>query len=122
MWEVIGPVPGTGRPAPGLHEIVPPELLSLFDVPQREISAETTTVTSGDPVWVKGGEISTAGKNLHSGRFTAGTCPHGGLVQIIFLSTWVMAVGSSRSSSRVYFFQWVFNQVVNPMGSIHVWV
>ena len=24
----------------------------------------------------------------------AGTCPHGGLVQIIFLSKWVMAVGS----------------------------
>ena len=31
---------------------------------------------------------------LHPGRLTAGTCPHGGLVQIIFLSKWVMAVGS----------------------------
>ena len=31
---------------------------------------------------------------LHPWRLTAGTCPHGGLVQIIFLSKWVMAVGS----------------------------
>ena len=27
---------------------------------------------------------------LHPGRLTAGTCPHGGLVQIIFLSKWVI--------------------------------
>ena len=26
---------------------------------------------------------------IHPGRLTAGTCPHGGLVQIIFLSKWV---------------------------------
>ena len=38
---------------------------------------------------------------LHPGRLTAETCPHGGLVQVIFLSKWLMAVGSSRSSSRV---------------------
>ena len=39
---------------------------------------------------------------VHPWRLTAGTCPHGGLVQISFLSKWVMAVGSSRWSSRVY--------------------
>ena len=27
---------------------------------------------------------------IHPGRLTAGTCPHGGLVQIIFLSKWVI--------------------------------
>ena len=35
-----------------------------------------------------------SGPYVHPGRLTAGTCPHGGLVQIMFLSKWVMAVGS----------------------------
>ena len=30
--------------------------------------------------------------NLHPGRLTAGTCPHRGLVQIIFLSKWVICM------------------------------
>ena len=28
---------------------------------------------------------------IHPGRLTAGTCPHGGLVQIIFLSKWLIS-------------------------------
>ena len=66
--------------------------------------------------------------SIHPWRLTAGTCHHGGLVQIIFLSKWVMAVGSSRSSSRVYpswigFFDvWKkFQTIILPNGGLILW-
>ena len=40
-------------------------------------------------------------------RLTAGTCPHGGLVPIMFLSKWVMTAGS------MLIFQGV---IIQPLG------
>ena len=62
--------------------IIIPGALTIAPVPSN----------SGSP-WKLCDEIT---GRLHPGRLTAGTCPHRGLVQIIFLSKWVMAVCSSR--------------------------
>ena len=74
--------------------------------PSQNPRAIHATATRQPSRWhISGGLKITTSKNpwrasvLHPWRWTAGTCPHGDLVQIMFLLKWVMAVGSSRSSS-----------------------